>query len=169
MLLGVLLLAILVGVVGARPNAGHAAAGRKVIVVPSAACVPENDLADWEHFTNYVECDTAPCWFACAFDLPAEGPGKTVTARVKKLVAYVYDNDGGGDVTIYLFKTDPKTTNSMEMARVKSAGASGTDPQALTDASINFNPVRRKNGTHVWLYLTGTDIRVYGVRIVYTR
>ncbi len=166
--LGTLLVAALVGVALARPDAvGDAAGTTMVVTVPSAACIPATDTTDWYHSPNYLECSSGYCYFVCPFDFPIEGGQQAVSARVKRITAYVYDNLGAEAVVVYLNKTDPGTGTAWVMAQVNSTNS--TAIQALSTTTITKNPVLQKHATLLYVYFSSPGLKVYGFRIFYTR
>lgn len=76
LLLGVLLMAALVGVAGARPNARpEASPALQDHMISAHHCIGEDDTEDYEFFGNYLECDALMwCNFVCPINLSNQGP-----------------------------------------------------------------------------------------------
>jgi hypothetical protein len=167
LVLGVVLIAAVVGVASARPNSRPVEQAWRVLAVPSHACIPEDDTEDWDFELDRLECDVAPCFFVCPANFPAAGEQAVGAVNVKRVTMYVYDNDVGGNVTVTLVKTYPPSGGQVSMA---SAGTSNSpaDPQALVDTSIVNNPIYRVQAPYIYLGMGATNARVYGFFIHYT-
>jgi hypothetical protein len=169
-LLGVLLVATVVGVANARPNARPLEQPWRVLTVGSHACIPADDVANWDHWDRYVECDSGWCWFVCPLNFPAAGEQAVGAINVKRLTMYVYDYDGTGqDTEVWLEKTYPVNASVLDMAHVGTLGSSTTDPQVLIDTTIAGNPVYRTQSPYRFLGIeASTLIKVYGFFVHYT-
>jgi hypothetical protein len=167
MLLGMLLMATMAGLASARPNARPLGQAWRVLTIPTQACIPKNDDIDYNHTTDYVECDTGTCWWVCPADFPAAGEQAVGAVNVKRLTYYCYDNDASQYAWAWLRKTHPPSGAHQIMAGVQSA-ESADDPQTVMDTTIENNPIYRVQGPYIWLKMEGSLIRVYGIFIHYT-
>jgi hypothetical protein len=167
LLLGVLLIATLVGVASARPDARPQEQAWRVLTVPSTVCIPQEDDDDWFHYAQRVEC-TGTCVFFCAVDFPAAGEQAVGAVNVKRVTMYAFDNTGAATWAHFqLAKSHPPSAGFAEMAGGYSQ-ESPADPQSVMDSTIANNPVYRVQGPTVGLTITGTGIKVYGFHIHYT-
>jgi hypothetical protein len=167
-LLGVVLIATLVGAASARPNARPLAQPWRVLAISSRDCIPTDDADDWEHHDRHLECGAATCAFVCPVVFPAAGEQAVGAVNVKRLTVYIYDNAGGVAPNVYLDKTYPLNGSVTEMAKVQTTDASATDPQTIMDTSIVANPVYRVQVPSLWVSLLAGNIRFYGAFIHYT-
>ena len=170
LLLGLLLMATVVGLANARPNARPLGQARRVLAVPTGACIPRRSSESWMHFAHYVQCDSGMCEFICAVNFPAAGEQAVGAVNVKRLTMYAYDNNSGAgeDAKAWLHKAYAPTGGLATMANVTTSGTSAADPEVLTDTTINNNPVYRTQGPVLWLDIGGTSIKVYGFFVHYT-
>lgn len=160
-ILGLLLVATLVGVVLARPSARPKAAARQVMTVPAAAFVPIKDGIDWYNNGSYIQLDSG----VGVLIAPVRFPGKVM---VKSITLYAYDNNDSHDVCAYLFRSRPSTGSELSMGTACSTGASGTDPRVFTTTLISPNRVTPKHVVYLELmFYDSSDLRVYGVKITY--
>jgi hypothetical protein len=171
LLLGVLLMATVVGVAGAKPDARPQQQGWRVLTVSPADCVSRDDLHAWWHSTTYLECweSGATCAHLCAVNFPAAGEQAVGAVNVKRLTMFAYDNNGGSDIDANLYKLYPPTGGSVMMASVATTGTSAADPQGgVMDTSIVGNPVYRTQGPYIWVHLSCCNIELKGFFIHYT-
>jgi hypothetical protein len=169
-LLGMLLVAAVVGVASARPAARPLAQPWRVLAVGSQACIPTEDTTNLHHNQNYVECHGGWCWLVCPLDFPAAGEQAVGAVQVKRLTMYVYDYDATGqDTEVVIKKTYPPTGGWVQMAHVATFGSDTNDPQVLMDSTIDNNPVYRTQAPYLHLGIEGSaNIRVYGFFVHYT-
>jgi len=159
-LVGALLMATLVGVVWARPKARpQASPGWKVLTISPADCIPATDSDDWYNEGYRLYCSFGACYFTCPVPLPPE------TVRVKKFEMYAKDQ-GGSNIGSDLYRTYAKAGNEVKMADADSSGSS-PGVRTFTDTSIDYNPVRSRHGTFIWLVVKTGNLKVYGFRVCY--
>jgi hypothetical protein len=166
LLLGVLLLATLVGVASATPNARPLQQAWRVLTVPAGDCIPYDADQDWTSSATNVRCDTGSCTWHCVVHFPAAGEQAVGAVNVKRVTMYVHDT-GGGNVQFYLWNTYPPSGSGQVMASGNTV-ASAADPQAVMDTSIAYNPVYRSQAPVIWLVILYPSIDVYGFYIHYT-
>jgi hypothetical protein len=168
-LLGAVLIATLVGVAGARPNARPLAQPWRVLAVPAHACIPRDEAEDYLYQAGYLVCETGSCAFVCPMDFPAAGEQAVGAINVKRLTAYVLDGDGSAsNVMTYLRKTYPMGGNSWQTMATASSIDGPSDPQTAMDTSIDNNPIYRSQAPYVWVSLLTANLRLYGLYIHYT-
>ena len=170
LLLGALLMATLVGVVWARPNARPlAAATTKRITIPAGWFHPTREGADWTNGGGEITSnkDEESQFFIAPVVFPSAGQ----TFTVEKMALYAYDQNGGlgnYDACVSLYKTNPGAGSDVKMAGACSTGSSTTDPRTFTETTIKYNPVTTARGAYLWLTIEDdTNLDVYGVRIWY--
>lgn len=162
-LLGLLLMATLVGVMFARPGARPNAGASKTLTVPAAAFVPIKDDMDWYNNGSYIQLDSGTGVFIASVQFPGR-------VTVESITLYAYDNNGSAQVCAYLFRSTPPTGNEESMAGVCSTGASDTDPRLFTTTLISPNRVTRRHGVYLEIMFYGSsDLRVYGVKIKHAK
>jgi len=160
-LCGALLMAALVGVAGARPQA---ASRTHMINVPPSSFVAENDGVDYTNNGDRLglssgggDCFLATVWF----------PTKKEVI-VEKVRLYGLDNNGSKSVYVGLFRENPATGNAVSMAVVSSSGSSTTDPRRWTTTTITGNPIKRAWAAYLWLCTEhSSNLNSSGVRIWY--
>jgi hypothetical protein len=169
-LLGVILVAALVGAASAKPNARPQQQAWRVLTIPAATCDPDDDSNDWSASVANLQCDVGWCDFYCAVDFPAAGEQAVGAINVRRVTMYAYDNNiGAGDYArVRLHKTYPPSAGAVEMAVAFTGDASTDDPWVVMDTSIVGNPVFRTQGPVLEVMAAATDIRVYGFFIHYT-
>jgi hypothetical protein len=166
--LGVVLIAAVVGVASARPDARPLAQPWRVLTVPPHTCNPRVEDIDYNYYQGYLECNTATCAFVCPLDFPAAGEQAVGAVNVKRVTAYVLDNDGtASHVRVYFRKIYPVTGGALNMADFQST-ESTDDPQVVMDTSIDNNPVYRSQAPYVWVVLNAVGHHAYGFYIHYT-
>jgi hypothetical protein len=166
--LGVLLVAALVGVAAARPNARPLGQTWRVLAVTPHACVPDEESMDWNFGLGLLECDTAPCRFYCAIDFPAAGEQAVGAVSVKRLTLFAFDNtDAGAAVDGVLHKAYGPTGGNQKMAEASTADSTA-DPQTVMDTSIDYNPIYRTQAPYLLIRLEHVSFKVYGLHIHYT-
>ena len=173
-LCGALLMATLVGVVWARPNARpQAAATTKRITIPAGWFHPVGSGYSWRSFGYYTVSylNQTSVFFHAPVVFPSGGQKFTV----EKIALYAYDENGPAqgnkNACVYLYKTNPlvgATSQPAMMASVCSTGSSATDPRTFTTTTIASNPITTARGAYLRLEIEdNTDLLVYGVRIWY--
>jgi hypothetical protein len=167
LLLGMLLMATLVGVASARPNARPLGQAWRVLTVNTQACTPDDEGNDFQHWWHALECDAGTCQFVCPVYFPAAGEQAVGAVNVKRFTLYALDNYFGKSVQAWLYKTYPPNKAYAQMASVDTATVA-TDPQTVIDTSIDNNPVYRTQGPYIWLNVGGTFLKAYGFFIHYT-
>jgi hypothetical protein len=168
--LGVVLIAAVVGVASARPDARPQEQAWRVLTVPAQACIPRNENVDYDYYAEYLQCDTGTCNFVCPVEFPAAGEQAVGAINVKRFTAYVLDDDGSGPARVqaYLRKTYPMGGKAyLEMALVLSVD-SPSDPQTIMDTAVGNNPIYRSQAPYAWFSIGGAGNRLYGFYVHYT-
>jgi hypothetical protein len=167
--LGVVLIAAVVGVASARPDARPLAQPWRVLTVPAHACTARSDNTDYQFMAGYVECQSGTCDIICPMEFPAAGEQAVGAINVKRFTMYVRDNDGdaGDNIVAYLRKTYPMGGAYQEMAQASSV-ESASVPQVVMDTSIENNPIYRSQAAYAWFRLETGTLRLYGSYIHYT-
>jgi hypothetical protein len=161
LLLGTLLMATLVGVAGARPNARPEASPQLLNYMFSGHhCIPRNNSQDWDFMAEYLECDTPTCHVICPTKPPHEG-----LIRLQRLAMYVYDN-AAGDVCIWLRHVYPKTGTRVDRLSLQCTTDNAADPQVYTYNPANFK-VSVLQDLYVWVTISGTAQELYGFKLKY--
>jgi hypothetical protein len=168
-LLGVLLLASLVGVASARPDARPQQQAWRVLTVPAAACLPASTSQSSLNNGWEVHCEAAMCYFMCPVNFPAAGEQAVGAVHVKRFTMYAFDNDAGQGIQAWLIKSYPPTANRQWLAQFATADAQATNPQVLMDTTIEYNPVYRTQAPYVAILMGTSDyVGVYGFFVHYT-
>ena len=169
LLLGMLLMAVLVGVAGDGTPA-RAAVGSRQLIIPAGDFHPDSNL-DTVRFTNrgyYMYSDTTvTLTLYAAVQFPV-----AYYATVDKLELMACDNNPSGTIAVGLYKTKPAAGNEIGMAYIDTGEASTdpTDPRIWVDTSIDNPTVKPAEGTYLMLYFDTAGIptpKFYGVRIWY--
>jgi hypothetical protein len=161
LLVGALLMATLVGVAGARPNARPEASPQLVDYMFSAYhCVPDTSHEWWVYDNWSLHCDVPPCWHFCPVRPPHEG-----VIRVQRLAMYVYDN-GKNDVCIWLRQHYPKTATYVNRLSARCTTDNPADPQVYAYNPANFK-VSQLQDLYVAVDFSGTTQRLYGFKVKY--
>jgi hypothetical protein len=164
LVLGVLLMAALVGVAGARPNARpEASPALQDHMISAHHCIPDNNFGVVAHmfFNEYATCTTGGCAYMCPIK-PEQG-----LIRAQRLALYVYDN-GAGDVCIWLVHVYPKNGFNGYVQRLvhQCTTNSAADPQVYAYNPANFK-VSELQDLYVWVQFTGITQRLYGLKLKY--
>jgi len=160
-----LLVAALVGPVGAEEKAGEPRAISRTMTVPGAAFVPSNDDLGYQ-IDGYQVVVVGPSsngtfYAPLTFDAPE--------VKIRKLVLYAYDN-GGGAVCVELSRSTPTDGNRQDMGNVCSTGDT-TGVRRFIQTSLDIRWVKEKHGPYLELYIPGTyssGYSFYGLQIFYT-
>jgi hypothetical protein len=168
-LLGVLLLATLVGVAGAKPDARPLQQAWRLLALSPSDCVPQSSgISGWWNNGDYIECPAgSPCGFMCPVHFPAAGEQSVGAVHVKRVTLYIRDLVAG-DVAVELWKNHAPTGVQAQMAGAKSFGSCLVDPCMLMDTSIVWNPVYRNQGPYLYIGMPSVGHRVSGAYIHYT-
>jgi hypothetical protein len=160
LLLGALLMAILVGVAGARPSAKPLAAAWMNHTVSAHHCIPRWDYVNWAYDEDDLHCDTATCQFYCPIRPPHEG-----SVRIQRLVMYAFDN-AGGPVCIVLREHRTTTGNAVNRLAWTCTDDSANDPETYSYDHRNFT-VSRTEDVYVYVAMDSTGQKLYGFKIRY--
>jgi hypothetical protein len=169
-LVGMLLLATVVGVVGARPGARPLEQGWMVLTVGSNGCSIADDGYDYDlNWDGRLMCSVSNCYFSCPLNFPAAGQQAVGAVSIKRLTMYAIDNDGGTTISGYLNKLYPPTAGGVEMAHASTFGSPNSPfIKAFMDTSIAGNPVYRTQFPAIWIVMNGSaNMRVYGFHVHY--
>ena len=161
LLLGALLMAILVGVAGARPNARPLAVAWRNHTVSAHHCTPMHDDTDWAYGSEDLHCSSGgSCSFVCPIRPPHEG-----SVRIQRLTMYAYDN-GTGEVCVSL--REHRTTTGNVVLRLASSctSDSANDPETYSYDHPNFT-VSRKEDVYVFVRMNSPGQKLYGFKIRY--
>jgi hypothetical protein len=165
-LLGVLLIAFVVGVAGARGhNRTSGALGPTAyITIPGAAFNPKSDGADWYNTGKYIRNMSAndDLFYAGPIVFPHAG-----AVQITEFALLAYDNSGL-DGCAHLHKSRFMTGAYERMAYVCSTG-SLPGVRRFSTSTISAPQVNPQYaGCSVSLALEGAaDVRIYAVRIAY--
>jgi hypothetical protein len=161
LLLGALLMATLVGVAGARPNARPEASPQLVDHMFSAQhCIPLHSAAAWLFQQPYLRCPGASCGFVCPVKPPYEG-----LIRVQRLAVYVHDN-GTGQVCIWLDHVYPKTGAYVSRINNQCTTDNAADPQVISYNPANFK-VSQLQDLYIAATFSATTQKLYGFKLKY--
>jgi hypothetical protein len=167
LLSGVLLMATLAGVAGARPDARPQEQAWRVLTVPPAACTPVDYLDSWYLPGDSLKSTVGDASFLCAVNFPAAGEQAVGAVNVKRVTMYAFDMSAGGDNAVELRIMYAPTGGQQLMAYAHTI-VSPDDPQQVMDTTIEHNPVYRTHGPYLFVYVDNPNDRVYGVFIHYT-
>ena len=163
--MGALLVGTLVGVVWARPHDRPQAQDitRKVVLVGSEF-MPRTDETDWFHNGNYMRCNTNPCFFAAPVVFPC-----LPAVTVERIKLHVYDANAVTNAVAEIKRLNPNNGATALLGKVSSPVAGTTaNPQTFISPNIN-KVVWPSQRAFVWLYIGGSDIRVYAITVEYHR
>ncbi len=161
LLLGALLMAILVGVVWARPNARPLAVNWVNHTVSAYHCIPMRQNVDWAYGSEDLHCSSGgSCSFVCPIRPPHEG-----SVRIQRLVMYAYDN-ASGNVCIVLREHQTTTGNAVLRLDVACTSDSANNPETYTYDHDNFT-VSRKEDLVVYVSMADAGQKLYGFKIRY--
>jgi hypothetical protein len=169
-LLGLLLVATMVGVASARPDARPLGQAWRVLTVGVDACIPEDSTINWDIDGYQLSCTSGVCQFHCPANFPAAGEQAVGAVNVKRFTMYVFDNDNNlnAQVDASLLKSYPPTGGWLAMAAV---GPTAESPaiQTIMDTTIDNNPVYRTQSPYIKLTTrTSANLRTHGFFIHYT-
>ena len=157
MLVGALLMATLVGVVGgARPSEEVNVSATKKVAITANDCIPLDGAA---YFDDRVCCNTSLCHLMCPVNVPYHGKYK-----ITSFTMFAYD-DGTGNADLALRKNTPSETGSTSMGEYTTVNSSDS-PQAVS-GPLNKARVQPKHDVYIWLAITGTQAMVYGFELNY--
>jgi len=168
-LLGVLLMAILVGVAGARPNErAQAASGTRQLIIQAADFYPINNT--YAFFNNgwmlWSNANMSNVYFTAPVQFPAP-----YYVTVEKVQLFAYDNNSTGHIMMDLYRTKPSVGTETSMAYIDTGYAFAdpvNNPRTWTDTSISPSVVNPANGTYLWVEISDDSaLYLYGVRIFY--
>jgi hypothetical protein len=172
--LGVLLMATVVGVASARPNARPLEQAWRVLAVSPYACTPDGDVGLYDFRDSNTDgprlhCETLPCRFYCAIDFPAAGEQAVGAVNIKRVTMFAYDDigTGDGDVSFALRKSYGPTVGGLTMAWAPTTDSAST-PQTVVDTSIENNPIYRTQAPFIRLNMEDDSFWVSGFFIHYT-
>jgi hypothetical protein len=170
-LLGVLLIALMVGVAGAgvKNRASGALGPTAYITVPGAAFNPHDETADWYNYGQWIRNDsiTEHTFYAGPIVFPHAG-----TVQITQVVLVALDENPTAEACARLFRNKFSTGAVEDMANVCSTGS---DPAVRQFSTATISPARvnpKWNGFYVGLLTypsnpPGSMVRVYAVRIAY--
>ena len=168
-LLGVLLMAILVGVAGARPNErAQAASGTRQLIIGAADFYPKDNTSAFHNNGNYVT--SLVNGSSVILMAPVQFPAPYYVT-VEKVQLFAYDNNTTDQMSMTLYRTKPSVGTETAMAYIDT-GYTFTDPvnipRTWTETSISPSVVNPANGTYLWVQISDdTQLDLYGVRIFY--
>jgi hypothetical protein len=169
LLLGMVLVATLVGVATARPSARPQQQAWRVLTVPAHTCNPMTEDTDYNYYDWGLGCNGFSCPFVCPMDFPAAGEQAVGAINVKRVTAYVLDNDGtASDIDFYFRKIYPMGGDAVQVMAEASSTDSPSDPQEVMDTTVVSNPVYRSQAPYVWVVMNTSGHRLYGVYVHYT-
>jgi len=167
-LLGVLLMAILVGAAGARPNErAQAASGTRQLIIGAADFYPINNTYAFynDGYYLYSNVNGSSVYFTAPVQFPA-----AYYVTVEKVELFAYDYNTTGHIRMWLERTKPSVGTETEMAYIDT-GYAFTDPSSVrtwTDTTISPSVKNPANGTYLWVEISDdTSLDLYGVRIFY--
>jgi len=167
-LLGVLLVAVLVGVAGARPNErAQGASGTRQLIIQAADFYPATNTFAFVNngYYLYSDLDGSVVRFIAPVQFPAP-----YYVTVEKVQLFAYDNNTTGQIRMGLVRTKPSvgTQTSMAFIHTGYASADPVIPRTWTDTSISPNVKNPAHGTYLWVQISDdTALDLYGVRIFY--
>ncbi len=167
-LLGVVLITVLVGVAGAKPNGrSQAASGTRQLIIQAADFYPTNNTSAF--FSNgyylYSKVDGSNVVFIAPVQFPA-----SYYVTVEKVQLFAYDNNSTDRIEMALYRTKPSVGTRTLMAYISTglAFTDPTNPRTWTDTSISPSVVNPAHGTYLSVSISDdTNLRLYGVRIFY--
>ena len=167
-LLGVLLMAILVGVAGARPNErAQAASGTRQLIIQAADFYPTDNTSAFYNNGDAVTSQVNGSGINLVAPVQFPAP---YYVTVEKVQLFAYDNNTTGQIKMWLYRTKPSVATETDMAYIDT-GYAFTDPSGVrtwTDTTISPNVKNPANGTYLWIsFSDDTNLVLYGVRIFY--
>jgi len=164
--LGMLLMAVLVGVAGGMPNELPQASAGIMVTIPPAAFNPVAPGCDYLNAGHYVTVNGGTCTFHAPLFFP---PGRPL--RVNRIIIYAEDNNENKDLCVKLFRMNPATTPvaNEEMATVCTTGKDSA-VRTFTTTAISPDGIAWDHGPYLWLEIPGRiGLSLYGVKLDYTR
>ncbi len=168
-MLGVLLMAVLVGVAGARSHdRAQAASGTRQLIIQAADFYPTNNTSAFVNQGGYLVSNVNMS--TIAFIAPVQFPA-AYWVTVEKVQLFAHDNNTTGQIKMWLYRTKPAAGSLVEMAYTET-GYAFADPVAQartwTDTSISPSVKNPANGTFLIVWITDdTDLILSGARIFY--
>jgi hypothetical protein len=168
LLLGAVLMAILVGVVGAVPTEKPSALStQRQLVIGAGDFYPTDNDAQYFDGGLYLNttADSTYTEFVAPVDFLAP-----FWVTVDKLELFALDNNNGGYISASLYLSKPSKGTEQMMASVDTGWdfADPTEPRTWSTTAISPNIKNPANDTYVYLQISDdTDLVVYGVRIWY--
>lgn len=165
-LLSVIVIAVLAGVGGDGNRVSAQATGRRQLIIPASHFYPTADTSAYTNHGNFlVSNDGSSIKFLAPVQLVVPYYG-----TVEKVELIAYDNDGGGRIRLWLYKTKPALGNKATMAAIDTGVAfqSGVDPRIWTDSTIAGATVRPAEEAYLELEIDpAASLWVYGARVWY--
>ncbi len=168
-MLGVLLMAVLVGVAGARPNErAQAASGTRQLIIGAADFYPANNTYAFFNGGNFVTSlvNGSNTILVAPVQFPAP-----YWVTVEKVQLFAYDNNTTGRIMMWLERTKPSVGSKTQMAYIDTGYAfadSVNNPRTWTTTSISSSVVNPANGAYLDVVISDDSrLDLYGVRIFY--
>lgn len=132
------------------------------VPVAPGAFIPGEDGTDYVNSGSALMVNSgAEAWFYAPLTFPHD------VVIVRKLILYVYDN-GTGNITLRIQRTDPTTGSYDDMAVVWSEGASTTVPRDFTTSFVDNRRLLKRHAPYLMVAIpSGTEYTFYGARVVY--
>jgi hypothetical protein len=165
-LLGMLLMAILLGVGGPGTSVSAQATGTRQLIIPAAHFYPINQaVAYWNNGHSLLSTDTIPVTFLAPVQFVVP-----YYATVEKLELMAFDNTNGGRIRVWLYNVKPTILGPSTMAAIDTGVLfqSATKPRTWVDSTITNATVRPAEAAYVQLEIDpAIALEVYGVRVWY--
>jgi hypothetical protein len=146
------------GIAGAEPRVTVA----KAIMIPAAAFIASSD--GWEYTNNGVSLSTDVGWGA--FSAPLSFPVPVV--NIKRVTAYIFDNDSSGQICVRLYRTRPVDGQEDYAAQVCSTDLTADPAAAYTTVISPRRVTTAFQGVYLWVQLFGPNVKLYGVKVTYS-
>ena len=168
LLLGVLLIATLVGAASARPGAAPLAAPTKVLTVSGADCYPQLWSTQYNNNGVFIKGvhGTPNACYICPVNFHDYGNHKIIAISMTFLDKVA---GGGNDIAATFYRTIPSWSAEQLMGTLAPVG-SWAVPQGRTIAgsAMTNRVIYPTTGMYIWICMPGhNDILVYGFRINY--
>ena len=165
-ILGMLLMAILVGVGSPGTDVSAQATGRRQLIIPASHFYPRSDAVQYTNDGNFLTSnDPSTVKFLAPVQLVVPYYG-----TVEKVELMAYDNTNLGRIRLWLYKTKPAVGTAATMAAIDT-GVAFQDPafpRIWVDSTITSATVRPAEEAYLELEIDpAASLWVYGVRVWY--
>ena len=157
-----LLVAGLLGAGGGGAAAAEPRAATASIMIPAAAFTPAGSGIHYVSSGATLALDSGQGGFAAPLSFPAP------VVNIKKITLYAYDYTASALISAGVYRSRPSDGEDDYAGSIATVD-SPADPQVVSLTAIS--PRRVTTATHgpfLWIWFTGSGVRLYGVKVTYT-